>query len=443
MADVRFISSSIVQAANHSASSERIELTPWDLRFLQIGHIQKGLLFPKPKAPLQENDTENTLIHHLKTSLSHTLRYFPPLAGRLATTQHEDDTISFFIDCNNAGASFTHAVADGVTISDIIKPVYVPTIIHSFFPLNGLANFEGTRNPVLGIQVTDLADGIFIGCTINHVVVDGTSFWHFLNSWSEISKGSIHLSKPPVFQRWFPDDTDIPIRIPRSAVKLKQSNEELESILPGLKERVFHFSKENIAKLKAKANTEMGTNISSLQALLSHIWRSVIRNKRFDPNEETTYRVVVGVRPRLPELPDNYFGNAILGVLVTMKAKELLEQGTGNAAWTMNRKIATVTEESSKMFFESWTASPKFVTMITFKSNGLTTSSSPRFNMYGNDFGWGKPIAVRSGSGNKFEGKTTLFCGAEEGSIDIEVCLFPETMEALAIDEEIMDAVTL
>ncbi|KAG4121349.1 hypothetical protein ERO13_D11G201000v2 [Gossypium hirsutum] len=380
MADVRFISSSIVQAANHSASSERIELTPWDLRFLQIGHIQKGLLFPKPKAPLQENDTENTLIHHLKTSLSHTLHYFPPLAGRLATTQHEDDTISFFIDCNNAGASFTHAVADGVTISDIIKPVCVPTIIHSFFPLNGLANFEGTRNPVLGIQVTDLADGIFIGCTINHVVVDGTSFWHFLNSWSEISKGSIHLSKPPVFQRWFPDDTDIPIRIPRSAVKLKQSNEELESILPGLKERL---------------NTEMGTNISSLQALLSHIWRSVIRNKRFDPNEETTYRVVVGARPRLPELPDNYFGNAILGVLVTMKAKELLEQGTGNAAWTMNRKISTVTEE------------------------------------------------IRSGSGNKFEGKTTLFCGAEEGSIDIEVCLFPETMEALAIDEEFMDVVTL
>ncbi|KAK5784898.1 hypothetical protein PVK06_039439 [Gossypium arboreum] len=176
MVDVRFISSSIIQAANHSASS------------------------------------------------------------RLAITQHEDDTISLFINCNNARASFTHAVADGVTISDIIKPIYVPTIIHSFFPLNELTNFEGTRNPVLGIQVTDLIDGIFIGCTNNHVVVDGTSFWHFLNSWSEISKGLIHLSKPLVFQCWFPDDTIIPIRIPRSAVKLKQSNKELESILPGLKE---------------------------------------------------------------------------------------------------------------------------------------------------------------------------------------------------------------
>ncbi|TYI01709.1 hypothetical protein ES332_A11G220400v1 [Gossypium tomentosum] len=406
MVDVRFISSSIIQAANHSASSERIELTPWDLRFLQIGHIQKGLLFPKPKAPLQENDTENTLIHHLKTFLSHTLHYFPPLAGQLAITQHEDDTISLFINCNNARASFTHAVADGVTISDIIKPVYVPTIIHSFFPLNELTNFEGTRKPVLGIQVTDLIDGIFIGCTNNHVVVDGTSFWHFLNSWSEISKGLIHLSKPLVFQRWFPDDTIIPI--PRSVVKLKQSNKELESILP--------------------ANTEMGTNnISSLQALLSHIWRLVICNKRFDPNEEITYRVVVGCKRRLSKLPDNCFRNVILGVFVTMKAKELLEKATENTAWTMNRKIATVTEESSKMFFESWTASPKFVTMSSFRSNSLTTSISPRFYMYG----------------NKFEGKTILFCGVEEGSIDIEVCLFAETMGALAIDEEFMDVLTL
>ncbi|PPS14781.1 hypothetical protein GOBAR_AA05792 [Gossypium barbadense] len=160
----------------------------------------------------------------------------------------------------------------------------------------------------------------------------------------------------------------------------------------------------------------MGTNnISSLQALLSLIWRLVICNKRFDPNEEITYRVVVGCKRRLSKLPDNCFRNVILGVFVTMKAKELLEQETENTAWTMNRKIATVTEESSKMFFESWTASPKF----------------------------GKPIAIRFGSGNKFEGKTILFCGVEEGSIDIEVCLFAETMGALAIDEEFMDVLTL
>ncbi|EOX91482.1 Uncharacterized protein TCM_000658 [Theobroma cacao] len=76
-------------------------------------------------------------------------------------------------------------------------------------------------------------------------------------------------------------------------------------------------------------------------------------------------------------------------------------------------------------------------------NNTLVTSSSPRFNMYGNDFGWGKLIAVRSGPGNKFDGKITLFPGAEEGSIDIEACRCPETVEAMANDQEFMHTVTV
>ncbi|GMJ04297.1 hypothetical protein like AT5G67150 [Hibiscus trionum] len=401
MAAVRLISTSTVRAANNKASDGRIELNPWDLRYLQIG---------------------------------------PLLAGRLATTQHEDDdTISFFLDCNDAGALFIHAAADGVTVSDIINPVYVPSVVHSCFPLNGLRDYKGITNPLLGVQVTDLVDGMFIGCSMNHVVADGTSFWHFLNSWSEISRGSVNLSKPPVFQGWFPDGIDVPIRIPRSCIDVNQCNDDF--FLPPTRERIFHFSKETIAKLKAKANAEIGTDkISSLQALLSHIWRSVIRNRSFDPDEEIKYRIVVGARQRCPELPDNYFGNAIIGTFVTMKPKELMEQGIGEPALRMNRAIAAMTGESFRKFLECWAASPNLVTLNS--DNSLITSSSPRFDMYGNDFGWGKPIAVRSGSSNKFGGKVTLFCGAEAGSIDVEVCLFPETMEAIANDEEFMDTVT-
>ncbi|KAK8644174.1 hypothetical protein V6N13_123489 [Hibiscus sabdariffa] len=434
MAAVRLLSTSTVCAENNKASEGRIELNSWDIRHLHIGYIQKGLVFAMP---MQDKDT---LIRHLKTSLSTALHHFPLLAGRLATTQHEDDdTVSFFVDCNDAGALFIHAAADGVTVSDIIKPVYVPSVVHSCFPLNGLHNYKGITNPLLGVQVTDLVDGIFIGCSINHVAADGTSFWHFLNSWSEISKGSINLSKPPVFQRWFPDGMDIPIRIPRTCIDVNQCKDDFVQ-RPTL-ERIFHFSKETIAELKAKANTEIGTDkISSLQALLSHIWRSVIRNRSFEPNEDTKYRIVVGARQRCRELPENYFGNAILGTFVAMKAKELMEQGIGNPAWRLNRKIAAMTGESLKKFLETWPASPEFITL--HGGDALVTTSSPRFGMYGTDFGWGKPVAVRSGSSNKFDGVLTLFCGAEAGSVDVEVCLFPETLEAIANDQEFMDTVT-
>ena len=68
---------------------------------------------------------------------------------------------------------------------------------------------------------------------------------------------------------------------------------------------------------------------------------------------------------------------------------------------------------------------PKISTLGGITSNALITGSSPRFKVYGNDFGWGRPIAVRSGAGNKFDGRLTVFPWVEEGSMDFEACLSP------------------
>ncbi|TXG59400.1 hypothetical protein EZV62_013973 [Acer yangbiense] len=435
---IRVISTRTVCAANHKEPNPRIDLTPWDLQLLLLDTIQKGLVFHKPK-PDHDPHHEN-LIHHLQTSLSRTLDFFLPLAGRLATVEHGDETTSFFIDCNKAGAEFVHAVADGVSVSDIIEQTYVPDhIVYSFFPLNGIRNYEGTSKPLLAVQVTELVDGIFIGCTINHTVLDGTSFWHFFNSWSEISRGLDSLSKPPILERWFLHDTDCPIRIP----SFKKEQLHSKFVPPPLQQRVFHFTAESIAKLKSKANAEIGTHkISSLQALLSHIWRSAIRIKRIDPDEETSFIISIGVRQRLQPLHQQYLGNAVQGVFITMKAGEVLEQGLGYVALQMNTMIAMHTEEEFRNYLESWRENPKILTPDgVFASNCFIASSSPRHNVYDTDFGWGRPIAVRSGPGSKCDGKITIFPGAKQGSVDIEACLLPETLQAMGAAAEFMDAV--
>ncbi|GKU98932.1 hypothetical protein SLEP1_g11865 [Rubroshorea leprosula] len=440
MASARCISSSLVQASStdNNEASQRIDLTPWDLQLLPYGPIQKGLLFHKPKP--QQVDLEETLIHHLKASLSRSLDFFPPLAGRLAFVEQGDDITSYYQYCNNAGALFVHATADGVSISDIIDPVYVPGIVRSFFPLNGVKNIDGTSKPVLAVQVTELVDGVFIGCTVNHTICDGKSFWHFLNSWCEICGGANKLSKPPTLQRWFLNDTDCPIRLPNSFIK--QIHDLDITPLP-MQERVFHFSKENIAKLKAKANAELGTsNISSLQALLSHIWLSVMRTKHLDPEAEINYRLPVGIRQRLDSVPEEYFGNAVQAGIVILKVRELLEQGIGNTALQMNKMVATHNEEEIRNFLESWAREPRLVRESSTGRDVMGTSCSPRFDVYGNDFGWGRPIAVRSGASNKVPGLLTVYRGVEEGDIDVEACLSPDTLEALANDYDFMNAVT-
>ncbi|KAI7996303.1 hypothetical protein LOK49_LG10G00409 [Camellia lanceoleosa] len=141
MEEIKLISTSVVQSSSHHCG--RIELTPWDLQLLLVGPIQKGLLFLKPTPSQQQQLLANTIVDHLKISFSRTLDFFPLLSGWLAIIKNSDNTSSFFVDCNNAGARFIHTVADNITVNDILDPMYVPHIVNSFFPLNGVLNHEG------------------------------------------------------------------------------------------------------------------------------------------------------------------------------------------------------------------------------------------------------------------------------------------------------------
>lgn len=427
-------------------------MTPWDLQFLLVGTIQKGLLFIKKPSPQQQDTLVKSLINsdsvsfvdHLKASLSRTLDFFPPLAGRFSATKNPDDNTitSFSITCNNSGAEFTHAIAPELAVKEILESCYVPPIVHSLFPLNKIRNMECVTKPLLGVQVTELVDGYFIGCTMSHSLGDGTCFWHFFNSWSEITRGFEYISRYPVLERWFPENINPPIYFPLKLDDEKSSNMEL----PILKERIFHLSKESVCKLKAKANSEMGTkSISSLQAFLAHLWRSVTRSRGVNANEEVTLIIIIGTRTRLnPPLPEEYWGNAAYFKPIKIKAGELLDNGLGFAALQMNKIVASQNYEEVVNLYKGWVEKPvPFNKSSIFVANRLAISSSPKFSIYSCDFGWGKPVAVRSGMANKGDGKVTLFPGAEEGSVDIEVCVVPQTLLAMENDAEFMEFVTV
>ncbi|KAH0717230.1 hypothetical protein KY285_013261 [Solanum tuberosum] len=124
---------------------------------------------------------------------------------------------------------------------------------------------------------------------------------------------------------------------------------------PVLQEKIFHFTKESIAKLKSKANVEMKTTkISSLQAVLAHVWQSVIRCRNLDHNEETTFEVPIDMRKRLnPPLPEEFFGNAIYPATITVKTGELLEHGGFEwAALQINEMLAFHDHEKFKCIYE-------------------------------------------------------------------------------------------
>ncbi|PHT98261.1 hypothetical protein BC332_32853 [Capsicum chinense] len=363
---------------------------------LHIDYFQTGLLFLKPTfeqvKELSKATNTSSLIDHLRVSLSRTLDFFSPFCGRLDTTKDEQNgTISFFINCNNAGAQLNHATAHGIRVSDIVESDYNPYVVRDFFPLNGVQNKEATSQPCFAVR----------------------------NSWTEISRGLNVISKIPFLKRQFP------FKINHFSDRISIPNERINAgyrFIPPtmLRERVFHFSKESVAKLKAKANHEMNTTkISSLQAVLAHVWRSVIRCRRLDLSQETTFEVSIDMRERLnPPLPEGFFGNAICPGTVTITTGELLEHEFGWAALQINEMIASHDHEKLKCIYENWMNDPEY------------------------DFGWGNPITDRSGIGNMFEGKITASPGLQEGSMILEICLSSETIEALEKDKIFGEFVT-
>ena len=246
--------------------------------------------------------------------------------------------------------------------------------------------------------------------------------------------------------RWFIDTSPVPIPLPFR--KLQHVLRRFE--LPPLGEGFFTFSAASVKKLKARANDEMAgvatATISSLQALLAHLWRAVCRARRLLPEQETFYAVVIGCRGRVRGIPPGYVGNAVVPGRAVCAVGEVLENGLGWTAWKLNRAVASFDEAALRGFLGRWVREPtfSFTGDMSAGGAGLQTGSSPRFDVFGNDFGWGRPVGVRSGLGDKTDGKATVFEGPERGgSMSLEVCMAPDALERLLADDEFMDAVSV
>ncbi|CAM0912305.1 unnamed protein product [Alopecurus aequalis] len=450
---VRVVSSRTVRPP--ARPRERIPLTSWDTVFLSANYIQKGLLFHKPSELLQ-------VVDHLAVALADALVHYYPVAGRFAAEQHKDATgkvvgSSVHIDCDGQGVEVLYAVADGVSIADVLpRDADVPRdLVGSFFPLDDAVNYDGVDRPLFNVQVTDLADGVFVGFAYNHALSDGTAFWDFVNVWAAIARASLGLApppsvKPPVYERWSADGGAAgPVVLPYA-----DPSELIERLPPPpLRERMLHFSAESLAALKERAREELvaagdeagAAALTRFQALSSLLWRCITRARRMSPEQQTTCRVAINNRARVrPQLPKEYFGNSIYAIgTEATRASELLERGHGWAAAAVGRAVATHTDAAIRERVAAWTAKPMVYTLRFFDPAATMVGSSPWFDMYGCDFGWGKPVAPRSGKGNKSDGKTSLYPGREGGgSIDAELTLAPEYMAALEEDEEFWAAVT-
>ncbi|KAF2296237.1 hypothetical protein GH714_036982 [Hevea brasiliensis] len=365
--------------------------------------------------------------------------------------------------------------------------------VESFFAFDRTVSYDGHCKPILAVQVTELADGVFIGCALNHSVTDGTSFWNFFNTFAELSRGIKKIRRQPDFSRNSVLISPAVLQVPEGGPKVTFNENE------PLSERIFSFSREAILKLKARANNkkwidnssidpvelmgkqsndhlyrqrngkamteilgnwlknavskpqEMESNktpaageISSFQSLCALLWKAVTRARKLNPTKTTTFRMAVNCRHRLnPKLDPLYFGNAIQSIPTYASTGDVLSRDLRWCAEQLNENVIAHNDATVRRFAENWEENPRCFPLGNFDGASMTMGSSPRFPMYDNDFGWGRPLAVRSGRANKFDGKISAFPGREGGgSVALEVVLAPETMAGIERDYEFMQYVS-
>lgn len=461
---------------DQKSSLTELKLSVSDLPMLSCHYIQKGGLFAQPPLPISD------LLSLLKRSLSQSLTHFPPLAGRLTT----DASGHVYITCNDAGVEFIHANGSHIHVSDLLGSADgdVPDAVKSCFAFDHAISHSGHFRPVLAVQVTELADGVFIGCSVNHAVADGTSFWNFFNTFAELSRGVKRISRSPDFSRDSILISSAVLKLPEGGPKVTFSGDA------PIRERIFRFSRESILKLKARVNnnsaiinggvnvaelmgkhandtlirkqkpiTPLGwlrnavsrdtnptaTEISSFQSLCALLWSAITRARKLPSGKTTVFRMAVNCRQRLePKLEPLYFGNAIQSVPTSALAGDVVARDMRWCAEQLNKTVAAHDDGAVRKYVEDWEREPRCFPLGNPGGTMVMMGSSPRFPMYDNDFGWGQPLAVRSGRNNKFDGKISAFPGREGGgSVDLEVILAPETMAGLESDLEFMQYVSV
>ncbi|XP_059064285.1 hydroxycinnamoyltransferase-like [Cryptomeria japonica] len=403
-------------------------LSNLDLCWLPINNVQRLFFYTHP--PLNEY---SSLIQGMKKSLSSVLVHFYPLAGRLK----KGESGRTEIDCNDEGVEFREASIN-IPFKDLEKDGFKQRWVFH------VTTFEG--------------GGLCIGTTFHHVLADGNSFWHFMTSWAECSRG-IPISKPPQHARtvFKPDNQSPSVYYKAHEVisngisgakvfkfvsentgggNVEKPAEALQKWMePKRKTEViystFFFTEDTIQDLKQRSGAS-----TSFVAVAAQFWRCVMRAREVPQEEAVYFGVLCDCRGRVkPPLPPTYFGNCLSPGLAQTTAKKLINSDISFAAGVIQQVIDSCTSEEQINYLIDWIESPDrdILNLLTEAGwvYGTNAVSSPRFPLYEIDYGWGKPSDVQIATMNEIR-IMFLSCAKDGGkSILVSTCLPQHQMEVL------------
>lgn len=281
------------------------------------------------------------------------------------------------------------------------------------------------------VQVTYFkCGGVSLGVGMQHHVADGFSGLHFVNTWSDMSRG-LDLKLQPYIDRSLLRARDPPQPAfrhieyqPAPAMK-----NPVQADPEGTTVSIFKFTREQLNLLKAKSKENGNTiNYSSYEMLSGHVWRCTCKARELPDDQDTKLYIATDGRARLrPPLPNGYFGNVIFTATPLAVAGELMSNPTWFAAGKIHDALTRMDNDYLRSALDYLEIQPNISALVrgahTFRCPNLGITSWVRLPIHDADFGWGRPIFMGPG-GIAYEGLSFIIPSAsDDGSLSVAISL--------------------
>ncbi|KAH1128737.1 hypothetical protein J1N35_000115 [Gossypium stocksii] len=399
-----------------STTEFRLPLTFFDMFWFKLPPVER--LFFYQLDELTPACFNSVILPKLKRSLSLTLVHYLPLAGNLNWPPNEPKPIILYTPNDGVSLTVAHSDADFNILSS--DGVYDAAELH---PLKPDLVTSDVSASAIALQVTLFPNkGFCIGITAHHAVLDGQTTTMFIKSWAYICKQGNDENSPlppeltPVFDKSIlkgPDGLDMLylnqwlasswLDSDTSKKSLKITTSAGGGAASDLVRATFEITREDLKKLRERVLSKLSdsgkeVHLSTFVLSFAYVATCMVKARGGDGDRKVLFSFIADCRPRLnPPVSQNYSGNCSRPKLEVAKARDFLdENGFVFAVQKASGMVKALTERWVLEGMEK--IIPYFSDLLkeAFESNLqiISVAGSPRFGVYGTDFGWGKPHKV-------------------------------------------------
>ncbi|GJN06900.1 hypothetical protein PR202_ga24674 [Eleusine coracana subsp. coracana] len=422
---VRVVDTILVHPSPPSSETS-LSLTFYDVFWLRTLPVQRVFFYR-----LDAGTNVDVILSNLRDSLSQAVGVFFPLAGRLRLAPGTSNRYELHYRPGDAVAFTVAESEDDFDSLAADEPRAVSRLVPLAPPLP-----EG--GVLLALQATMLNERrcLALGVTLHHAACDGAGITLFRRTWAAFCAGT-QLPPEPVMDRTLISD---PTGLYDFICPTDQEANNSLKILPVDEQLLFGtfvLSRAHVQRVKdlVAASKHGSPRCSSLVATLGLVWSCHQRatNKPGGSGKsKTCLAFPVDHRSRLsPPVPDTYLGNCIGGAIAIASRAELAAAGAGGL-FTACAAVAAAVEEATRDLqvlgaCDLW----RQRVVEAAGMSVLSVAGSPRFGMYGLDFGFGRPAKMdivsvaRIGGAVAVEGSR-----AGDGGVEVGLALPPDGMDA-------------